>query len=97
MIGVASAATSAVIGHVAAGTRTIRVGAGSIMLPNRAPLPIAEQSGTLEALFPGGAWTLRRTRIGCAASFCRRRRVVRSGARRIASPPPHVACARCWA
>jgi len=53
MPGVASAATSLVIGHVAAGTRTIRVGAGGIMLPNHAPLVIAEQFGTLEALFPG--------------------------------------------
>jgi luciferase family oxidoreductase group 1 len=51
--GVASAATSVVIGHVAASTSTIRVGAGGIMLPNHAPLLIAEQFGTLEALFPG--------------------------------------------
>ncbi len=53
MPGVASAATAVVIGHVAAGTKTIRVGAGGIMLPNHAPLVIAEQFGTLEALFPG--------------------------------------------
>jgi luciferase family oxidoreductase group 1 len=53
MAGVASAATAVVIGHVAAGTRTIRVGAGGIMLPNHAPLVIAEQFGTLERLFPG--------------------------------------------
>jgi luciferase family oxidoreductase group 1 len=53
MPGIASAATSVVIGHVAAGTRTIRVGAGGIMLPNHAPLMIAEQFGTLESLFPG--------------------------------------------
>src|ERR1700759_2050589 len=53
MPGIASAATSVVIGHVAAGTSTIRVGAGGIMLPNHAPLLIAEQFGTLEALFPG--------------------------------------------
>jgi luciferase family oxidoreductase group 1 len=51
--GVASAATSLVIGHVAAGTSTIRVGAGGVMLPNHAPLVIAEQFGTLESLFPG--------------------------------------------
>lgn len=51
--GVASAATAVVIGHVAAGTSTIRVGAGGIMLPNHAPLVVAEQFGTLEALFPG--------------------------------------------
>ena len=53
MPGVASAATAVVIAHVAAGTRTIRVGAGGIMLPNHAPLVIAEQFGTLAALHPG--------------------------------------------
>ena len=53
MTGIASAATAVVIGHVAAGTRHIRVGAGGIMLPNHAPLTIAEQFGTLAALFPG--------------------------------------------
>lgn len=53
MMGIASAATSVVIGHVAAGTKTIRVGAGGIMLTNHAPLVIAEQFGTLAALFPG--------------------------------------------
>ncbi len=53
MPGIASAATSVVIAHIAAGTSTIRVGAGGIMLPNHSPLVIAEQFGTLEALFPG--------------------------------------------
>jgi luciferase family oxidoreductase group 1 len=53
MAGIASAATSVVIAHVAAATRSIRVGAGGIMLPNHAPLMIAEQFGTLDALFPG--------------------------------------------
>lgn len=53
MPGIASAATSVLIGHVAAGTKTIRVGSGGIMLPNHAPLVIAEQFGTLAALFPG--------------------------------------------
>jgi luciferase family oxidoreductase group 1 len=53
MPGVASAATSVVIGHVAGGTSTIRVGAGGIMLPNHAPLLIAEQFGTLASLYPG--------------------------------------------
>ncbi|HET8697415.1 MAG TPA: LLM class flavin-dependent oxidoreductase [Gammaproteobacteria bacterium] len=53
MVGIASAATSVVIAHVAAGTRTIRVGAGGIMLPNHSPLVIAEQFGTLESLYPG--------------------------------------------
>jgi len=53
MPGIASAATSVVLGHVAAATKTIRIGAGGIMLPNHAPLAIAEQFGTLDALFPG--------------------------------------------
>jgi len=53
MPGIASAATSVVIGHVAGGTKTIRVGAGGIMLPNHSPLVIAEQFGTLASLYPG--------------------------------------------
>ena len=53
MPGIASAATSIVIGHVAGGTSSIRVGSGGIMLPNHAPLVIAEQFGTLESLYPG--------------------------------------------
>jgi luciferase family oxidoreductase group 1 len=53
MAGIASAATAVAIGYVAAGTRTIRVGSGGIMLPNHAPLLIAEQFGTLESLYPG--------------------------------------------
>jgi luciferase family oxidoreductase group 1 len=53
MPGIASAATSVVICHVASGTSTIRVGSGGIMLPNHSPLVIAEQFGTLESLFPG--------------------------------------------
>ncbi|MDY7224956.1 LLM class flavin-dependent oxidoreductase [Hyalangium rubrum] len=84
MPGVASAATSVVIGYVAGGTSTIRVGAGGIMLPNHAPLVIAEQFGTLEALYRGRidlglgrapgtdqltAGALRRTLAGDADSF----------------------------
>jgi len=53
MPGIASAATAVLIGHVAGGTSTIRVGAGGIMLPNHSPLIIAEQFGTLESLYPG--------------------------------------------
>jgi len=53
MPGVASAATAVVIAHVAAGTSTIRVGAGGVMLPNHSPLVVAEQFGTLESLYPG--------------------------------------------
>ena len=53
MKGIASAATSIVISHVAAGTKSIRVGSGGIMLPNHSPLVIAEQFGTLAALYPG--------------------------------------------
>jgi luciferase family oxidoreductase group 1 len=84
MPGIASAATSVVIAHVAAGTSTIRVGAGGIMLPNHAPLVIAEQFGTLAALHPGRidlglgrapgsdqvtAHALRRTLAGSADHF----------------------------
>lgn len=53
MPGVASAATAVALGHVAGGTKTIRIGAGGVMLPNHAPLVIAEQFGTLDALYPG--------------------------------------------
>src|SRR3546814_20901642 len=53
MPGIASAATSVVIAHIAAGSKSIRVGAGGIMLPNHAPYIIAEQFGTLAQLFPG--------------------------------------------
>jgi luciferase family oxidoreductase group 1 len=53
MISVASSATSVVIGHIAGGTKSIRVGSGGIMLPNHSPLVIAEQFGTLESLYPG--------------------------------------------
>ncbi len=53
MPGIASAATAVLIAHVAAGTSRIRVGAGGIMLPNHPPIQVAEQFGTLEALFPG--------------------------------------------
>lgn len=53
MAGIASAATSVVLAHIGQATSTIRIGAGGIMLPNHAPMVIAEQFGTLEALFPG--------------------------------------------
>lgn len=53
MPGIASSATSVVIGYLAGGTKTIRLGSGGIMLPNHAPLVIAEQFGTLESLYPG--------------------------------------------
>ncbi|MGL4291129.1 MAG: LLM class flavin-dependent oxidoreductase [Phreatobacter sp.] len=53
MVGIASAATAVAIGYVAGGTSTIRVGSGGIMLPNHAPMVIAEQFGTLEELYPG--------------------------------------------
>ncbi len=53
MVGIASAATSVAVGYVAEGTKTIRVGSGGVMLPNHAPLVIAEQFGTLESLYPG--------------------------------------------
>lgn len=53
MPGIASAATAVLIGHIGAGTASIRIGAGGIMLPNHSPLQVAEQFGTLESLFPG--------------------------------------------
>src|ERR671919_2775628 len=53
MTGIASAATAVLVGHVAGGTKTIRVGSGGVMLPNHSPLVVAEQFGTLEALHPG--------------------------------------------
>lgn len=53
MVGIASAATSVALGYVAEGTKTIRIGAGGVMLPNHSPLVIAEQFGTLESLYPG--------------------------------------------
>eukprot|EP01037_Dinobryon_pediforme_P013345 gene13345-13459_t len=52
MVGIASSATAVIIGHIAGHTKTIRVGAGGIMLPNHSPLIIAEQFGTLESLYP---------------------------------------------
>ena len=53
MPGIASAATAVLIGHIAGGTSTIRVGAGGVMLPNHSPLQVAEQFGTLASLYPG--------------------------------------------
>jgi luciferase family oxidoreductase group 1 len=53
MDGVASSATSVIIGYLTGGTKTIRVGSGGVMLPNHAPLAIAEQFGTLATLYPG--------------------------------------------
>jgi luciferase family oxidoreductase group 1 len=53
MRGIASSATAVLIGHIAGGTKTIRVGSGGVMLPNHSPLVVAEQFGTLEALYPG--------------------------------------------
>ncbi|TCP69622.1 luciferase family oxidoreductase group 1 [Baia soyae] len=66
MPGIASSATSVLIGHIAAGTQKIRVGSGGIMLPNHSPLIIAEQFGTLESLFPG------RIDLGLGRSFGKR-------------------------
>jgi len=84
MDGIASAATAVLIGYLAAGTSRIRLGAGGVMLPNHSPLVIAEQFGTLEALYPGRidlglgrapgadpatAHALRRDRMGSAEDF----------------------------
>ena len=86
MAGIASAATALVIGHVAAATRTIRVGAGGIMLPNHAPLVIAEQFGTLDALYPG------RIDLGLGRAPGSEQRVAQALRRTLASDPnafPH--------
>jgi luciferase family oxidoreductase group 1 len=84
MEGIASSATSVLLGYLAAGTRTLRLGSGGVMLPNHAPLVIAEQFGTLAALYPGRielglgrapgadqytAHALRRDRLGSADDF----------------------------
>ncbi|MGB4926815.1 MAG: MsnO8 family LLM class oxidoreductase, partial [Giesbergeria sp.] len=53
MEGIASSATAVLVGHIAAGTQTLRVGSGGVMLPNHAPLVVAEAFGTLAELFPG--------------------------------------------
>jgi len=75
MPGIASAATAVVIGNVAAATRTIRVGAGGIMLPNHAPLVVAEAFGTLATLYPGcvdlGLGRARRTDMAPARALRR--------------------------
>ncbi|TIL31256.1 LLM class flavin-dependent oxidoreductase [Mesorhizobium sp.] len=81
MPGIASAATSVVVAHVAGGTTTIRVGAGGIMLPNHSPLVIAEQFGTLNALHPGridlGLGRAPGTDMGTARAL---RRILEAGA-----------------
>ena len=82
MPGIASAATAVLIGHVAAGTSTIRVGAGGIMLPNHAPLVIAEQFGTLASLYPGPD----RSRARAGAGVGSGRRPGRCGATSIPAP-----------
>ncbi|KXU38415.1 hypothetical protein AXE65_01495 [Ventosimonas gracilis] len=84
MDGIASAATAVLIGYLAAGTQSIRLGAGGVMLPNHSPLVIAEQFGTLESLYPGRidlglgrapgtdpftAYALRRERLGSSDDF----------------------------
>lgn len=81
MDGIASAATAVVIAHIGQATRTIRVGAGGIMLPNHAPLVIAEQFGTLEALFPG------RIDLGLGRAPGSDQRVARAMRRTLTSDP----------
>ena len=77
MPGIASAATAVLIGHIGAGTSKMRIGAGGIMLPNHAPLQVAEQFGTSPSLFPG------RVDLGSDALRHRSRRRVRAA--------PHLA------
>lgn len=96
MDGIASAATAVLLGYLAAHTQRIRLGAGGVMLPNHAPLVIAEQFGTLEALYPGridlglgrarGPISSPRGHCGGIAS-----------AARTTSPPTSRNCRRCWA
>ena len=81
MPGIASAATAVLIGHVAGGTSTIRVGAGGIMLPNHSPLVIAEQFGTLESLYPG------RIDLGLGRAPGSDQRTARALRRNLASDP----------
>lgn len=93
MTGIASSATSVVIGHVAAGTNTIRVGSGGIMLSNHAPLMIAEQFGTLESLYPG------RIDLGLGRAPARIRRppehcAAASAAMAVNSPSSLASCGR---
>ena len=96
MAGIASAATAVVIAHVASGTTTIRVGAGGIMLPNHAPLVIAEQFGTLAALHPG------RIDLGLGRAPGTDQRTMRA-LRQIARRAPRASrgtcssCRLCWA
>ncbi len=86
MDGIASSATSVLLGYLAAGTSTLRLGSGGIMLPNHAPLVVAEQFGTLASLYPGRielglgrapgsdqrtAYALRRDRLGSSDDFPR--------------------------
>ena len=94
MPGIASAATSVVIGHLAGGTSTIRIGAGGIMLPNHAPMVIAEQFGTLEALTRGAsisAWAARRAATASRSGRCGAIRPALMNSRRTCS-----SCRRCW-
>ena len=107
MPGIASAATAVLIGHVAGGTSTIRVGAGGIMLPNHAPLQVAEQFGTLASLYPGridlglgrAPGTDQAHREGAAPLFRQRRRVParRAGTAALlrTGRSPASRCARC--
>jgi len=71
--GLACSATPVLIGHVAAATKKIRVGSGGVMLPNHAPLVVAEQFGTLEALYPGRidlGWAALRVAIFTRCALC---------------------------
>ncbi len=81
MEGIASAATSVALSHIGHGTRTIRIGAGGVMLPNHAPMVIAEQFGTLEALFPG------RIDLGLGRAPGSDQRVAQALRRNLASDP----------
>ena len=90
MPGIASAATAVLIGHVAGGTATIRVGAGGIMLPNHSPLVIAEQFGTLESLYPG------RIDLGLGRAPGSDQLTARALRRNLASRRRRVSRRMCW-
>ncbi len=93
LAGIASAATAVCICHVAGGTKTIRVGAGGIMLPNHSPMVIAEQFGTLASLFPGRI----DLGLGRAPTSARCRRCGAARTRRNISPRTWSSCEPCSA
>ena len=89
MPGIASAATAVLLAYVGAGTSTIRIGAGGVMLPNHSPLVIAEQFGTLESLYPGPHRPRPRPRAGLRPAH-------RAGAAARPANPTRTSSRRTW-